>query len=72
MTKTPVTMTLTYARVVSCESVRLALMLAALNAFEVKFGDVDNTYITAPITDKFWSILVPEFGADTGRKAIIG
>ena len=69
MTETPDTMT--YASVVSRESVRLALMLAALNALEVKCGDVENAYITAPITEKVWSILGTEFGADAGQKYIV-
>ena len=49
MTDTPAA--ITYASVVSRESVRLALMLAALNALEVKCGDVMNAYITAPTHD---------------------
>ena len=69
MTDTPAA--ITYASVVSRESVRLALMLAALNALEVKCGDVMNAYITAPITEKVWTILGPEFGANQGKKALI-
>ena len=69
MTDTPAA--ITYASVVSRESVRLALMLAALNALEVKCGDVMNAYITAPITEKVWTTLGPEFGADQGKKALI-
>ena len=61
----------TYASVVSRESVRLALMLAALNDLEVKTGDVKNAYITAPITEKVWTILGPEWGLDAGKKAVI-
>ena len=38
MTETPATMT--YASVISRESVRLALMLSALKFIKVKFGDV--------------------------------
>ena len=69
MTEMPTTMT--YESVVSRERVRLALMLAAFNALEVKCGNIENTYITAPITEKVWSILRPKFGGDTGRTAII-
>ena len=69
MTDTPAA--ITYFSVVSSESVRLALMLAALNALEVKCGNVMNAYITAPITEKVWTILGPEFGADQGKKALI-
>ena len=69
MTETPADMT--YASVVYRESVRLALMIAALNALELKCDDVMNAYITAPITEIFWTILGPKFGADSGKKAII-
>ena len=41
--------TITYASVVSRETVRLALTIAALNDLEVKVGDVLNAYITAPV-----------------------
>ena len=41
---------MTYSSVVSRESVRIALTLASLNELEVKAGDVENAYITAPIT----------------------
>ena len=46
-------------------------MISALNALEVKFGDVVNAYITALITEKVWIILGSKFGSDAGRKAII-
>ena len=50
---------------------RLALIIAALNDPEVKVGDVLNAYITAPVKEKVWSVLRPEFGCDTGQSAII-
>ena len=62
---------MTYGSVLSSESVRLSLMLAALNTLEVKCGNVMNAYMTAPITGKVWTILGPEFGADAGKKSII-
>jgi hypothetical protein len=40
--------TVTYASVVSRESVRIALTLAALNDLEVKTADIENAYLTAP------------------------
>ena len=46
-------------------------MLAALNDLEVKVGDVLNAYITAPITEKVWTVLGPEFGQDAGKSAVI-
>ena len=69
MTSAPATTT--YASVVTRETVRLALMLAALNDLEVKVGDVLNAYITAPVKEKIWTTLGAEFGEDAGSKAIV-
>jgi len=62
---------ITYASVVSRETVRIALTLAALNDLEVKVGDVMNAYITAPCSEKIWTRLGPEFGPDAGKRAIV-
>ncbi len=51
---------------VSRETVRLALTIAALNDLEVEVGDVLNAYITAPVKEKVWTVLGPEFGRDAG------
>ncbi len=69
MTKAPPT--ITYASVVSQETVCLALTIAALNDLEVKVGDVLNAYISAPITETVWKILGPEFGPNAGEIPII-
>ena len=71
--KTEALPTITYASVVSRETVRLALTIAAItiNDLEVKVDDVLNAYITAPITEKVWTILGPEFGPDAGKSALI-
>ncbi len=69
MTKAPAT--ITYASVVSCATVRITLLLAALNDLNVKVGDVLNAYITAPIAKKVWTVLGPEFGIDASKSAII-
>ena len=50
MTETPET--ITYASVVARDTVRIALLLAALNDLDVKVGDVLNAYITAPVTTR--------------------
>ena len=63
--------TITFASVVSHETIRLALTISALNDLEVKVGDVLNVYITAPITEKVWTVLRPEFGHDQGKSAVI-
>jgi hypothetical protein len=62
---------MTYAIVVSRESVIIALTLAALNDLDVKMADIENAYLTAPITEKFWTVLGPEFGDDAGKRALI-
>jgi hypothetical protein len=69
MTKAPAT--IPYASVVSRETVRIALLMAALNHLNVKVGDVLNAYITASITKKVWTVIGPEFGIDAGKCAII-
>ena len=47
--------TLIYASVVSRESVRIVLTMAALNDLEVKVADIQNVYLTAPVSEKAWS-----------------
>jgi hypothetical protein len=37
----------------------VSLTLAALNDVDVKMDDIENTYLTAPITEKFWTVLGP-------------
>jgi hypothetical protein len=68
-TKAPAT--ITYACIVSRETVHIALLIAALNDLEVKIGNVLNAYITAPVTKKVWTALGPEFGSDAGKIAVI-
>ena len=62
---------LTYASVVSRDSVRIALTMAALNDLEVKAGDIQNAYLTAPCTEKIVTICGPEFGEHQGQTAMI-
>ena len=69
MTEAPATMT--YASVVARDTVRIALLLAALNDLDVKVGDVLNAYIIAPVTEKIWTVLGPKFGNDAGKRAVI-
>ncbi len=63
---------LTYASVVSRESVRIALTLAALNDLQVKASDIQNAYLTAPLlTEKIWTVCGAEFGEDQGKNAVV-
>jgi hypothetical protein len=34
-------------------------------------ADISNAYLTAPTTEKVWTILGPEWGSHAGKKAII-
>jgi hypothetical protein len=62
---------MTYASFVSREPVRIALTLADLNDLDVNMDDIENAYLTAPITEKVWTVLDPEFGDDAGKRALI-
>jgi hypothetical protein len=55
---------LTYSSVVSRESVRLALLIAALNDLDVRLTDIKNAYLNAPITEKYYVIAGDEFGPE--------
>ena len=62
---------MTYSSVVGREIVHIALTIAALNDLQVKAGDVMNAYVTAPCSEKIWTVLGTEFRTDQGKKAII-
>ena len=68
-TETPAA--LTYASVVSQDSVRIALTLAALNRLEILACDIQNAYLTAQCREKIWKVAGPEFGSEIGKIFII-
>ena len=59
--------TITYASVVSRDTVSIALMIATLNNLEVKCVDILNAYVQAPVAKKVWTIMDAEFGKDAER-----
>ena len=69
MTEAP--KTLTYASVISRETVRITLTIAALNDLEVKTAGVQNAFLTAPCSESIHMTLGPEFGEDQGKTAVI-
>ena len=69
MTSAP--MIMTYASVVSRETIRIALTITTLNDLEVKVADILNAYISALIKEKVWCALGQEFCPDAGKSAII-
>ena len=69
--------TLTYSSVVSRDSVRIALTIAARNGLQVMACDIQNAYLTADCHEKIWTRAGPEFGSEAGtimfiRKALYG
>ena len=63
--------TTTYSSVVSRESVRIALLIAALNDLAVLSADIQNAYLHAKCREKIWTRAGPEFGSDQGCIMII-
>ena len=63
--------TIMYASIVSKETVRIALMIDALNDLQVKLGDILNTHILAPVTEKVWTTLDPESSKDARNTSLI-
>ena len=64
-TKTP--SAVTYSTVVSRDSVRILLLVAALNDLDVQGVDIQNAYLTAPNREKLWMQAGPEFGELEGK-----
>ena len=68
---------ITYSSVVSRDSVRIALTIAALNDLKVMACDIQNAYLTADCREKIWTVAGPEFGSEAGtifliKKALYG
>jgi hypothetical protein len=63
--------TLTYASVVSRDSVRIALTIAALNGLNIMACDIQNAYLTADCREKIRTRAGPEFGSEVGTIFII-
>ena len=62
---------LTFASVVSRESVRIGFTIAALNDLKVIAGDVSGAYLNASCREKIYTICGPEWGSMQGRYAKI-
>ena len=64
--KTETPSVLTYSSVVSRDSVRILLLLAALNDIDILACDIQNAYLTAKCREKIYTIAGPEFGSEEG------
>ena len=54
---------LTYSSVVSRDSARITLKIAALNGLLTLACDIHNAYLTAPCLEKIWTTAGPKFGS---------
>jgi hypothetical protein len=61
---------MTYASVVSRETVHIALLIAALNDFSVWAASIMNAYVTTQNQEKIWTNLGAEFGEDGGKRIL--
>ena len=68
---TEVPAALTYSSVVSRESVRIMLTLAALNEVDILCCDIQNAYLTAKCREKIYTVAGPEFGSEEGSIMIV-
>ena len=62
---------LTCASIVSRDSIRICLTIAALNDLKVLSCDIQNAYLTAQCREKIWTRAGPEFGPDAGKIMLI-
>ena len=62
---------ITYSSVVSRDSVRIALTIAALNDLKVLSCDIQNAFLCATNREKIWTRAGPEFGSDCGKIMIV-
>ena len=69
--KTQTPNSITYSSVVSRDSVRIMLLIAALNDLSLKATDIQNAFLTAPNLEKVYIRGGPEFGPDEGKTFII-
>ena len=68
---TKVTSISNYSSVVSRESVRIAMVIAALNDLKLEAVYIQNVYLTAPCVESIYTICGPEFGPDNQGKTTI-
>lgn len=62
---------LTYASVVSRDSVRIGFLVAALNDLDILAGDVQNAYLNADTKEKVYFVAGSEWKANEGRTVLI-
>ena len=56
---------------VSRDSVRIALTIAALNSLKCLGFDIQNSYLLADCHEKIWTRAGPEFSLDSGKILVV-
>ncbi len=69
--KTPDSPTLSFARVVSRESIRISLTYAALLGLPIWGADIRNAYLQAPSLEKHFIICGPKFGIENKERVAL-
>lgn len=69
--KTETPSSVTYSSVVSRDSIRIILTIAALNDLDIQGADIENAYLTAPCREKVWIRGGIEFGAMAGKILVV-
>jgi hypothetical protein len=67
--KTKTTAAMCHSSVVSRDSVRIALTIAALNDLDMLECDIQNACLTADCREKVWMVAGLEFGSECGKNA---
>ena len=49
-----------YSSVVSCDSIQIAFLVAALSDLDIMAADIGNAYLNAPCREKIWTVAGPE------------
>eukprot|EP00957_Ditylum_brightwellii_P024639 1861864-Ditylum_brightwellii.AAC.1 len=62
---------LTYLSVVSRETVRIALTIAALYDLDIMAADIGNAYLNAPCREKVYFTTGTEFSAKKGQYVVV-
>ena len=62
---------MTYSSVVGRETVRIGMLMAALNGLELLAGDIQNAFLEAPTKEKIFFYAGNEWKADEGRVVVV-
>lgn len=69
--QTEPTKDITFASVVSRDSIRLAFLVAALNDLDVLSADISGAYLNANAAEKVYTIAGKEFGAERQGRVVV-